>query len=120
MAAKQPLFDDTKNEIKFRQGVLATISFYNGDSEDFSEWSRDTGTFSAKERIPVAHQVFALRFLLTEQALDIYNAHEDLIHNFSDLQKLLLHTAGEAPMRTLASLDTIPIFTINMPPPTAN
>ncbi len=115
-----PLFDDTNNEIQFRQRVMESVPFYNGDSEDLSDWLRNTGTFFAKECIPDAHQVFAIRFLLTEQALDIYNAHEDLIHNFNDLRKLLLLTAGKAPMRTLASLDTISTLPLNMPPPTAN
>jgi hypothetical protein len=109
MAAKsQPLFDDTTNEMKFRQRVIEAASFNNGDPEDLSEWLRHTGTFFAKECIPDAHQLFAIRFSLTDQALDTYNAHEDLIHNFNDLRKLLLSTAGKTPMRTLASLDTIP------------
>jgi hypothetical protein len=121
MAAKnQPLFDDTNNEMKFRKRVMEAVPFYNGDPEDLSDWLRNTGQFFAKEYIPDTHQVFALRFLLTEQALDIYNAHEDLIHNFNDLRKLLLHTAGKAPLRTLASLDTISTLTLHMPPPTAN
>jgi hypothetical protein len=121
MAAKtQPLFDDTNNEMKFHQRVMEAVPFYNGDPEDLSDWLRNTGQFFAKEYIPDAHQVFALRFLLIEQALDIYNAHEDLIHNFNDLRKLLLHKAGKAPLRTLASLDTIPTLPLHMPPPGAN
>lgn len=48
-----------------------------------------------------------LCFLLTEQALDIYNAREYLIHNCNNLRKHLLHTVGKAPMQTLTSLDTI-------------
>ena len=121
MATKSiPLFDDASNEIKFRQRVIAAVPFYDDNPDDLSDWLHQTGTFFAKECIPDAHQIFAIRFLLTDQALDVYNAHEDLIHNFNDLRKLLLSTAGKAPMRTLSSLDTIPSFTINMPPPAAN
>lgn len=115
-----PLFDDINNEIKFRQRVIEAIPFYNGDPDELSPWLHRTGTFFAKECIPDPHQIFAIRFLLTDQALDVYTAHEDLIHNFSDLRKLLLGAAGKAPARTLLSLDTIPSFTINMPPPAAN
>ncbi|CAF4466274.1 unnamed protein product [Rotaria sp. Silwood2] len=121
MAAKnQPLFDTTTNEMKFRQRVMEMVPFYNGDPETLSDWLRDTGAFFAKECVPDAHQVFAIRFLLTEQALDIYSAHEDLIHNFTDLRKLLLHAAGKAPLRTLASLDSISNLTLSMAQPVAN
>jgi hypothetical protein len=116
----QPLFDDTNNETQFRQRVMAAVSCYNGDPDDLSAWLENTGQFFAKEYIPDTHQVFALRFLLTEQALDIYNAHEDLIHNFNDLRKLLLHTAGKAPLRTLASLDTIFTLPPHISAPAAN
>ncbi|CAF1478429.1 unnamed protein product [Rotaria sordida] len=99
---------------------MQIVPFYNGDPETLLDWLRDTGAFFAKECVPDAHQVFAIRFLLTEQALDIYSAHEDLIHNFNDLQKLLLHAAGKAPLRTLASLDSISNLTLSMPQPVAN
>ncbi|CAF1220698.1 unnamed protein product [Rotaria sordida] len=99
---------------------MEIVPFYNGDPETLSDWLRDTGAFFAKECVPDAHQVFAIRFLLTEQALDIYSAHEDLIQNFNDLRKLLLHTAGKAPLRLLASLDSISTLTLSMPPPVAN
>ena len=121
MTAKNlPLFDTTTNEIKFRQRVMEVVPFYNGDPEVLSDWLRNTGAFFAKECVPDAHQVFAIRFLLTDQALDIYSAHEDLIHNFNDLRKLLLHAAGKAPLRTLASLDSISNLTLSMPQPVAN
>ncbi|CAF3610222.1 unnamed protein product [Rotaria sp. Silwood1] len=121
MATKNPpLFDSTTTEIKFRQRVMEIVPFYNGDPEILLDWLRDAGAFFAKECIPDAHQVFALRFLLTEQALDIYSAHEDLIHNFNDLRKLFLHTAGKAPLRTLASLDSISSLTFSLPPPVGN
>ncbi|CAF4286549.1 unnamed protein product [Rotaria sp. Silwood2] len=119
-ATKQPLFDTTANEIKFRQRVMAIVPFYNGDPDILSEWLQDTGAFFAKECIPDAHQVFAIRFLLTEQALDIYSAHEDLIHNFNDLRKLFLHTAGKPSLRTLTSLDSIYNVTFSIPQPVAN
>jgi len=119
-ANTQPLFDNTANEMQFRQRVVAVVPFYNGDPDYLSDWLRDTGAFFAKECIPDAHQIFALRFLLTDAALDIYSAHEDLIHNFNDLRKLLLNIAGKAPMRTLASLDSISNLTITMPQPVAN
>ena len=120
MATKgEPLFDDTSNEIKFRQRVIEAVPFYNGDHADLSDWLHQTRPFFAKECIPDAYQIFVTRFLLTDQARDVYNIHEDSIHDFNDLRKLL-STAGEASMRTLSSLDTIPGFTINMPSPAAN
>ena len=121
MTAKNlPLFDTTTNEIKFRQRVMEIVPFYNGGPEVFSDWLRDTGAFFAKECVPDAHQVFAIRFLLTDQALDIYSAHEYLIYNFNDLRKLLLHAAGKPPLRTLASLDSISNLTFSMPQQVAN
>jgi hypothetical protein len=119
-AQNQPLFDTTTNEMKFRQRVMEIVPFYDGDPEALSDWLRNTGAFFAKECIPDAHQVFAIRFLLIENALDIYSAHEDLIHNFNDLRKVLLHAAGKAPLRTLASLDSISSLPFSMPQPVAN
>ena len=121
MATKSsPLVDDTNNEMKFRQRVKEAVPFYNDDPDDLSDWLHQTGTFFAKECIPDAHQLLALRFLLMEPALDTHKAQKDLIHNFKDLRKLLLSTVGKAPLRTLTSLDTIPSFTIKVPPRTAN
>ena len=114
------LFDSPTNEMKFRQRVTAAIPFYNGEPELLSDWLRDAGAFFSKEGIPDAHQAFAIRFLLTDHALDIFSAHEDLIHNFYDLRKLLLQTAGRAPLRTLASLDSISNVTFTMPQPVAD
>ena len=119
-ATNLPLLDTTTNEIKFRQRVMEIVPFYHGDSEVLSDWLRDTGAFFAKECVPDAHQVFAIRFLLTEQALGIYSAHEELIHNFNDLRTLLLHAAGKAPFRTFASLDSISNLKLSMPQPVAN
>ena len=86
MATKnQPFFDTIANEMKFRLQVMEMVPFYNGDPAALSECLRNTGAFSAKEYIPDAHQVFAIRFLFTEQALDIYSAHEDVVYNFNDL-----------------------------------
>lgn len=108
MASKtQSLFDSIGTELKFRQRVMEMVPFFDGDPDTLSDWLRDTGVFFAKECVSDPHQVFAIRFLLTERALDIYNAHEDLVHNFNDLRKLLLQTAGKAPLRTLASLDSV-------------
>lgn len=115
-----PLVDDTNNEMKIRQRVIEAVPFYNDDPDDLSDWLHQTGTFFAKECIPDAHQLFALRFLLMEQALDTHKAHKDLIHNFKNLRKFLLTTVGKAPLRTLALLDTIPSFTIKVPAQTAN
>lgn len=119
-ATNTSLFGDPTIEIAFRRRVLAAVPFYDGDPETLSAWLRDTGAFFSTEFIPDVHQVFALRFLLTDHALDLFNAHDDLIRNFNDLRKLLLHTAGKASVRTLASLDTITNFTLTMPPPGAN
>lgn len=116
----QPLFDSINTEMQFRQRIMEKIPFYDGDPETLSDWLRDTGAFFATECVPEVHQVFAMRFILTERALDIFTAHEDLIHNFNDLRKLLLHTAGKAPLRILASLDSVSSLTLSIPQPSAN
>ncbi|CAF1131126.1 unnamed protein product [Adineta steineri] len=116
----QPLFDSPANEMKFKQRIIAALPLYNGESEHLSDWLRDAGAFFSNESISDAHQVFAIRSRLTDQALDIFGVHEDLIHNFYDLRKLLLQTAGKAPLRTLASVDSISNVTFNMRQPVAD
>ncbi|CAF1526086.1 unnamed protein product [Adineta steineri] len=118
--SNQTLFDSPANEMEFKQRIIAALPLYNGESEHLSDWLRDAGAFFSTESISDAHQVFAIRSRLTDQALDIFSAHEDLIHNFYDLRKLLLQTAGKAPLRTLASLDSISNVTFNMPQPVAD
>ena len=121
MSTKTPsLFDSITTELQFRRRVIEMVSCYDGDPDTLSTWLRDTGLFFAKECVPDAHQVFAIRFLLTDQALDIYSAHEDLVHNFNDLRKLLLQAAGKTPLRTLASLDSISNLTFSLTQPVAD
>ncbi|CAF4850493.1 unnamed protein product, partial [Rotaria socialis] len=66
----------------------------------------DTGVFIVKERYPETGYPFIIRHLLSDDALDYYPAHEDMIFNFYDLRKLLLHKQNVlAPVRTLPTLD---------------
>ncbi|CAF4974147.1 unnamed protein product, partial [Rotaria socialis] len=55
---------------------------------------------------------------LTDDALDYYLAHEDMIFNFYDLRKLLLHKQNVlAPLRTLPALDSIATLSLTAAPP---
>ncbi|CAF4073547.1 unnamed protein product, partial [Rotaria magnacalcarata] len=81
-------------------------------------WLRDTGAFIVKERYPETDHPFIIRHLLTDDALDYYLAHEDMIFNFYDLRKLLLHKQNVlAPLRTLPSLDSIATLSLTAAPP---
>ncbi|CAM2729036.1 unnamed protein product [Rotaria socialis] len=81
-------------------------------------WLRDTGAFIVKERYPETDHPFIIRHLLSADALDYYPAHEDMIFNFYDLRKLLLHKQNVlAPVRTLPTLDSIATLSLTAAPP---
>ncbi|CAF4481718.1 unnamed protein product [Rotaria socialis] len=81
-------------------------------------WLRDTGVFIVKERYPETGYPFIIRHLLSDDALDYYPAHEDMIFNFYDLRKLLLHKQNVlAPVRTLPTLDSIATLSLTAAPP---
>ncbi|CAF3303732.1 unnamed protein product [Rotaria sp. Silwood2] len=91
---------------------------YNGDPAQLTTWLRETGAFIAKEGYPETDHSFIIRHLLTDDALNYYLAHEDIIFNFYDLRKLFLHKQNAlAPLRTLQSLDSIATLTLNSTPP---
>ena len=87
----QITFATRDDEIQYIQRLMENCTTYNGDPVQLTTWLRETGAFIAKERYPETDHPFIIRHLLTDDALDYYLAHEDMIFNFYDLRKLLLH-----------------------------
>ncbi|CAF4281422.1 unnamed protein product [Rotaria sp. Silwood2] len=114
----QITFSSRDEEIKYTQKLLENCTTYNGDAEHLMSWLKETGAFIVKERYPETDHPFIIRHLLTDDALDYYLAHEDMIFNFYDLRKLLLHKQNAlAPLRTLSSLDSISTLSLAATPP---
>ncbi|CAF3337884.1 unnamed protein product [Rotaria socialis] len=102
----QITFSSRDEEIKYTQKLLDNCTLYNGDPDNLMSWLRDTGAFIVKERYPETNHPFIIRHLLTDDALDYYLAHEDMIFNFYDLRKLLLHKQNVlAPLQDLTQND---------------
>jgi hypothetical protein len=90
---------------------------YNGDPERLVAWLRETSAYISWDGIPETDHPFIIRHLLTDDALDYYQAHVDIVFNFYDLHKLFLHKHNAlAHLRTLSSLDSIPTFVLNSTP----
>ena len=114
----QITFATRDDEIQYIQRLMENCTTYNGDPVQLTTWLRETGAFIAKERYPETDHPFIIRHLLIDDALDYYLAHEDMIFNFYDLRKLLLHKQNAlAPLRTLASLDSITTLCLTATPP---
>ena len=114
----QITFSSRDEEIKYTQKLLDNCILYNGHPDNLMSWLRDTGAFIVKERYPETDHPFIIRHLLTDDALDYYLAHEDMIFNFYDLRKLLLHKENVlAPLRTLPTLDSIATLSLTAAPP---
>ncbi|CAM4773836.1 unnamed protein product [Rotaria magnacalcarata] len=114
----QITFSSRDEEIKYTEKLLDNCTLYNGHSDNLMSWLRDTGAFIVKERYPETDHPFIIRHLLTDDALDYYLAHEDMIFNFYDLRKLLLHKHNVlAPLRTLPTLDSIATLSFTAAPP---
>jgi hypothetical protein len=62
-------------------------STFHGNSEKLNNWLKEMGSFIAKEGHPETDHPFIIRHLLIYEALDYYQAHEDIIFNFYDLRK---------------------------------
>lgn len=78
---------------------------------------RATGAYISQERIPETDHPFIIRHLLIDEALNYYQAHEDIIFNFYDLRKLFMHKHNLlASLRTLSSLDSISTLVLNTTP----
>ncbi|CAF3466202.1 unnamed protein product [Rotaria socialis] len=114
----QITFSSRDEEIKYTQKLLDNCTLYNGDPDNLMSWLRDTGAFIVKERYTETDHPFIICHLLTDDALDYYLAHEDMIFNFYDLRKLLLHNQNIlAPLRTLPTLDSIATLFLTAAPP---
>ncbi|CAF3483595.1 unnamed protein product [Rotaria socialis] len=90
-AVKKPYqitFSSRDEEIKYTQKLLDNCTLYNGHLDNLMPWLRGTGAFIVKERYPETDHPFIIRYLLTNDALDYYLAHEDTIFNFYDLRAL--------------------------------
>jgi hypothetical protein len=110
-------FDTREAEIRYTNKLMENCATYNGDPEQLNTWLKETGAFIAKEGYPETDHPFIIRHLLIDDALDYYQAHEDIIFNFYDLRKLFLHKQNYlAPLRTLSSLDSVATLTLNPTP----
>lgn len=125
----QITFSSREDEKEYTRKLLSNCSTFNGDSEQLMTWLNATSAFILKEEYPETDHPFIIRHLLTDDALDYYLAHEDIIFNFTDLRKLFLHKHQRlASLRTLSTLDSIGSLTLNdmpsmltstqLPPPT--
>jgi hypothetical protein len=96
---------------------MAHCATYGGSPDTLATWLKDTGAFISHEGYPETDHPFIIRHLLIDDALDYYQAHEDIIFNFYDLRKLFLHkNHALAPLRTLSSLDSLATLTLNSIP----
>ena len=114
----QITFATRDDEIQYIQGLMENCTTYNGDPVQLTTWLTETSAFIVRERYPETDHPFIIRHLLTDDALDYYLAHEDMIFNFYDLRKLLLHKQNAlVPLRTLASFDSITTLSLTATPP---
>ena len=117
---KLPLFESNAKEIQFRKLVASNCHRYDGTADQLSTWLEHVNNYFNNEGLTDPYQVLAIRILLSGDALNYYLAHEDLVHNFHDLRKLLLHKTGALQtIRDLSSLDSISSISISMGKPTA-
>ena len=109
--AKKPYqitFSSRDDEQDYTRKLWDNCSTFNGDSEQLPTWLKATSAFILKEGYPETDHPFIIRHLLTDDALDYYLAHEDLIFNFTDLRKLFLHKHHMlTSLRTVSTLDSI-------------
>ena len=113
----QITFSSREEEIRYTNTLKENCATYNGDHDQLLTWLRETGAYISREGIPETDHPFIIRHLLIDDALDYYQAHEDIIFNFYDLRKLFLHKNNSlAHLRTLSSLDSIPTFALNSTP----
>ncbi|CAF5148997.1 unnamed protein product, partial [Rotaria sp. Silwood1] len=110
-------FSSREDEIEYTRKLLDNCSTFNGDLEQLTTWLKETSAFILKEGYPETDHPFIIRHLLTDDALDFYLAHEDIIFNFYDLRKLFLHKHHVLiPLRTVSTLDSIGSLTLNDTP----
>ncbi|CAF1184411.1 unnamed protein product [Adineta steineri] len=113
----QITFITRDEEKQYTSKLLENCKTYNGDPDELLTWLKETGAFITKEIYPETDHPFIIRHLLIDDALDYYQAHEDIIFNFYDLRKLFLHKYNVlAPLRTLSSLESIATLTLNSTP----
>lgn len=119
--AKKPYqitFPSRDEEIQYTRKIMENCSTFDGDPDQLHTWLKETGIFLAREGYPETDHPFIIRHLLTDDALNYYQAHEDIIFNFYDLRKLfLLKQNTLAPLRTVSSLDSLALFTVHTNPP---
>jgi hypothetical protein len=113
----QITFSSREDERQYTKKLKENCATFNGDPDQLLSWLRETGAYISQEGLPETDHPFIIRHLLIDDALDYYQAHEDIIFNFYDLRKLFLHKHNSlAHLRTLSSLDSIPTFALNSTP----
>ncbi|CAF1636820.1 unnamed protein product, partial [Adineta ricciae] len=113
----QITFSSRDEEMTYTRKLLEHCTTFDGDQDKLVDWLKETGSYLTKEGLPETDHPFIIRHLLTDEALDYYQAHEDLIFNFYDLRKLFLHKYKLlAPLRTVTSLDSISTLSLSAIP----
>jgi Retrotransposon gag protein len=113
----QITFATRDEEVQYIQKLMENCATYDGTPEHLDDWLKITGVFLTREKYPDMDHPYIIRHLLVDDALDYYLAHDDVIFNFNDLRKLLLHKQNKlAPLRTLSSLDSVATLTLNNTP----
>ena len=114
----QITFPTREAEIHYLQPLMNACSTFDGTVDQFTTWFKETSLFVAKQGYPETDHPYIIRHLLTDEALDFYLAHEDLVFNLCDLRKLFLRKQDAlAPLRSVSSLDSIASLTLSADPP---
>jgi len=117
-APYQITFPTRESEIKYLQKLMTNCSTYDGTPDQFAGWFKETSLVLAQQSYPETDHPYIIRHLLTDDALDFYLAHEDLVFNFCDLRKLFLRKQDAlAPLRSISSLDSVASITFTAAPP---
>jgi hypothetical protein len=103
-----------EEEIKHTQVLMQNRSTFDENSEKLNNWLKETSSFIAEERYPEMDHPFIIRHLLIDEALDYYQAHEDIIFNFYDSRKLLSMKQNIlSQLRTVLMLDSMEIMNLS-------
>jgi hypothetical protein len=85
------LFETNCKGKRFPKLVVSSCNRYDGNAEHLSSRLEDAHICFSNEGVTEPYQILAIRILLVGDARNYYLTHEDLVHNFGDLRKLLLH-----------------------------
>jgi Retrotransposon gag protein len=111
----QITFATRDEEVRYIEELMNNCTTYDGNPDTLAAWLKGTGAYLLKERVPETDHPFIIRHLLIDDALDFYQAHEDIIINFYDLRKLFLHKQNTlTQLRTVSSFDPSSFSNLNI------